>query len=236
MLFLTPFYFNFSYIFLLIMLASILLRYGKVTSIVSTVEYLVPFESEAYMCLGVILAYVVDCIIGVKLFSHWGVLSIIIALLGVFLIADVKLQIRKLRVNLIIRLICDVGSGYCARYALQYCSNALYILLLNVTIVLIFCWKYDFAYHRANRGVIKLVVIQQFLGFLCLFLGNIVAQQSVTAYAFIRPVSLAICVIIAYFRKNEVELPVKAGKPRQPKIRDVIAIAFIIAGIWLQAV
>ena len=236
MLFLTPFYLDFSYILVLILFASIVLRYGKVTAIVSTVEYLVPFESEAYMCLGVILAYVVDCILGIKGFSHWGVLSIIITLFGVFLIADVKLQIKKLRINLVIRLICDVGSGYCARYALLYCSNAMYILTLNLMIVLIFCRLYKFEYHKRNWGIIKLVLIQQFLGFLCLFFGNIVAQQSVTAYAFIRPISLAICVIIAYFYKN---IPVSVGmfgKPRQPKIKDVVAIVFIISGIYLQTI
>ena len=128
MLVLTPFYFTFSYMLALILLVSILLRYGKMTAIVSTVEHLVPYESEAYMCLGVILAYVADCILGIKAFSHWGVLSIILALLGVFLIADVKFQIKRFRINLIIRLVCDVGLGYCARFALQYCSNAMYIL------------------------------------------------------------------------------------------------------------
>ena len=236
MLFLSPFYFNFSYIFILILLVSVLLRYGKVTSIVSTVEYLVPFESEAYMCLGVIIAYVTDCIFRIKVFSYWGVLSVIIALLGVFLIADVKLQIRKLRINLIIRLFCDVGSGYCARYALLYCSNAMYILLLNLLIVVIFSWKYKFAYHKEKLGIIKLVVIQQFLGFICLFLGNLVAQQSVTAYAFIRPVSLAVCIFIAFFYKNQMLLKSKSGDPRRPKIRDVFAVAFIVAGIYLQTV
>lgn len=234
MLVLTPFYFDFNYMLVLILLVSILLRYGKVTSIVSTVEHLVPYESEAYMCLGVILAYIVDCIIGIKIFSHWGVLSIAITLLGVFLIADVKLQIRKLRLNLIIRLICDVGLGYCARYALLYCSNAMYILLLNLSIVLIFSWTYKIDYHKENWKIIKLVIIQQFLGFICLFLGNIVAQQSVTAYAFIRPISLAICVIIAFFYKNKTVLGGIYGEPRTPNLKDVIAIALIISGIFLQ--
>jgi hypothetical protein len=155
---------------------------------------------------------------------------------GVFLIADVKLQIKKLRLNLIIRIICDVGLGYCARYALLYCSNAMYILVLNLMIVLIFGWKYKFDYHKENRGIIKLVIIQQFLGFICLFLGNIVAQQSVTAYAFIRPVSLAICVVIAFFYKNETVLGGKFGEARHPKTKDAVAIVLIISGICLQII
>jgi len=236
MLFLTPFYFNFGYNLVLILLASLLLRYGRMTSIVSTLEHLVPYESEAYMCLGIVLAYVVDCMLGIKSFSHWGVLSVIITLLGVFLVADVKLQIKKLRVNLIIRLFCDVGLGYCARYALLYCSNAMYILMLNSMIVLIFCWRYKFNYHKEHWGILKLVIVQQFLGFICLYLGNIVAQQSVTYYAFIRPISLAVCVVTAYFYKDKAVLGGKYGEPRQPKLKDIIAIAFIISGIYLQTV
>jgi len=234
MLLLTPVYLNVSYMLGLILLASIVLRYGKMTAIVSTVEYLVPYESEAYMCLGVIVAFVADCILGVKVFTHWGVLSVITALVGVFLIADVKLQIGKLRINLVVRIVCDVGLGYCARYALLYCSNAMYILLLNLLIVLIFGWRYKLAYHRENRGIVKLVMIQQALGFICLYMGNVVAQQSVTAYAFIRPISLAVCVIIAFFYKNEAVLGCKSGKPRRPKAKDIIAIAFIVSGICLQ--
>lgn len=236
MLFLTPFYFEFSYVFIIVMLVSLILRYGKMTTLFSTIEYLAPFESEAYMCLGVILAYITDCIVGIKTFSHWGILSIAITLPGVFLISDVKLQIRKLRVNLIIRIICDLGLGYCARYALIYCSNALYILILNLIIVLVFCWRYKPNYHKEKFGIIKLVAIQQFLGFLCLYFGNIVTQLSVTAYAFIRPMSLALCVIIAFFYKNKTVLGGKLMKARQPKIKDVIAIALIISGICLQTI
>ena len=233
MLFFTPFYFNFNYILVLVLLLSVLLRYGKMTSIVSTVGYLVPYESEAYMCLGVIIAYVMDCVIGIKSFTYWGVLSTFLTLLGVFFIADVKLQVKKLRINLIVRLFCDVGLGYCARYALMYCSNAVYILLLNVIIVLVFGWKYKLSDHQERVPVLKLVLIQQFLGFICLFLGNIVAQQSVTAYAFIRPISLAMCVIIAFFYKNEAVL---GHAPRRPRMRDVVAIGLIISGIGLQVV
>ena len=236
MLFFTPFYFNFSYVLILLLLVSLLLRYGKMTAIVSTVEHLVPYESEAYMCLGVVLAYITDCIIGIKIFSYWGVLSVFLTLIGVFLISDVKLQIKKLRKNLIIRLLCDVGLGYCSRYALLYCTNATYILLLNLMIVLIWVWKYKFNDHKENFPVIKPIIIQQSLGFICLFLSNIVVQKSVTAYAFIRPITLAMCVVIAFFYKNSPSLMDKFPEPRCPKMKDVIAITFIIAGICLQTI
>ena len=235
-LIITPFYFSFSPILAAILLVSVLLRYGKLTAIVSTVERMVPFESEAYMCLGIILAYCVDCAIGVKVFSWLGALSIVIALLGVFLIADVKLRVKNFRLNLIIRIICDVGLGYCARYALHYCSNAMYILLLNLLIVLIWGWRYKLGYHKSNARVLKFVALQQFLGFICLFLGNMVARQSVTAYAFIRPVSLALCIVIAFFYKNKFVLNDKFGEPRRPKLKDAAAVALIAAGICLQAV
>ena len=223
----TPVYFNPSYWLILIFAVSVLLRYGKLTAIVSTVEKLVPYESEAYMCLGIILAYIIDSVTGIKSFTYWGVLSVLLAVAGVFLIADIKLQIKKLRINLIIRIICDVGLGYAARYALIFCSNSLYILILNAIIVLISFHRYKFKSHKENFPVIKLVLVQQFLGFICLFLGNIAAQQSVTSYAFIRPITLTFCVLTAFITKKE---------ERTPKIKDLFAVALIAGGICLQVV
>ena len=239
MVFVTPFYFNFNYWLIPIFAGALLFRYGKMAAIVSTMKHLVPYESEAYMCLSVILAYIADCVIGVKFFSLLGVLSITITILGVFLIADVKLKIKHLQKGIIIRILCDVGLAYCTRYALLYCSNALFILLLNLIIVLIFSWKYKLNEHKKNLSVIKLVIIQQFLGFIVLFLGNIVTQQSVTAYSFIRPIELAICILIALFAKNKFLLygqSADSNNSRSPKIKDGIAIAFIITGIFLQTI
>jgi len=239
MVFVTPFYFSLSYWLIPIFAGALLFRYGKMAAIVATMKHLVPYESESYMCLSVILAYVIDCLIGVKAFSLFGVLSIVITLLGVFLIADVKLKIKNLQKGIIIRILCDVGLAYCTRYALSYCSNALFILLLNSIIVLIFSWKYKLSDHKKNITVIKLVIIQQFLGFIVLFLGNMVTQQSVTAYSFIRPIELAICILIAMFVKNKSLLygqSAELSKSRSPKIKDGIAIAFIVAGIVLQTI
>jgi len=223
----TPVYFEPSIWLLPIFATSILLRFGKMTSIVSTMEKLVPYESEAYMCLGVILAYIIDCVAGIKVVSHWGILSVVLAIGGVFLIADVKLQIKKLRKNLIIRIICDVGLGYLARYALLFCSNALYILLLNAIIVLIWFHRYKLSSYKENFPVIKLVLIQQFLGFICLFLGNIAAQQSVTEYSFIRPITLTFCVLTAFVTKKE---------SRTPSFKDFAAVLLIAGGVCFQVV
>ena len=190
-------------------------------------EKLVPYESEAYMCLGVILAYIIDCIASIKLFTLWGSLSILFAVAGVFLISDVKLQIRRLRIDLCFRIACDVGLGFVTRYALSFCSNALYILLLNAIIVMIWAHKYKPSTYKENFPVIKLVIFQQFLGFICLFLGNIAVQQSVTAYAFIRPLALGFCILAAFVTKKEA---------RTPRIKDFVAGVLIIGGVCLQAI
>ena len=227
MLIFTHVYFTPTFWLIPIFIVSVFLRYGKQISEASTMEKLVPYESEAYMCLGVILAYIIDCIASIKLFTLWGSLSILFAVTGVFLISDVKLRIKKLRLNLIIRIVCDVGLGFVTRYALLFCSNSLYILLLNSIIVLIWAHKYKLSSYKDNFCVIKLVVIQQFLGFICLFLGNMAAQQSVTAYAFIRPLALAFCILAAFVTKKEARIP---------KIKDFAAGALIIGGICLQAI
>ena len=223
----TPVYFTPTLWLIPIFAVSVFLRYGKQIAEASTMEKLVPYESEAYMCLGVILAYIIDCAAAIKSFTLWGCLSIVLAVAGVFLISDVKLQIRKLRISLIIRIVCDVGLGFVTRYALLFCSNSLYILLLNAVIVLLWAHKYKLHSYKDNFPVIKLVIIQQALGFICLFLGNMAAQQSVTAYAFIRPLALAFCILAAFVTKKEA---------RVPKVKDFAAGALIIGGICLQAV
>ena len=230
----TPFYFKFGYELAILFAVSIVLRYGKMATEVSTIQFLAPFESEAYMCLGVVWAYIIDCVFRIKAFSAIGVISLFIVLLGVFLIADIKLQIRKLRVNLLLRIFCDVTLGYITRLALIYCSNAMYILTLNVLIVLIFAWQYKWSYHRGNGRIVKLIIIQQTLGIFCLFMGNFAAQQSITTYAFIRPLALTLCVIISFFYNKRANRDGRA-ELRQPKVRDAVAVGCIVAGICLHS-
>jgi len=106
-------------------------------------------------------------------------------------------------------------------------------------IILVFSWSYKFSDHKKNLNVIRLVIIQQFLGFIVLFLGNAVTQQSVTAYSFIRPIELALCIIIAMFVKNKSLLygqGTVANESRSPRVKDGIAIAFIVSGIFLQTI
>jgi len=227
MLPLSPFLWKPSLWLIPIFAASVLLRYGKLTAIVPTTEKLVPYESQAYMCLGVFLAYVIDGIAGIRAFSVWGVLSVLLAVGGVFLMADVKLRLRKLRVQLLVRILCDVGGGFLTRYALLYCSNALYILLLNAVIVLLWLPRCSLRSYKENSPALKLVFVQQLLGFACLFLGNMAAQKSVTLYAFIRPITLAFCILLAFLTKKEA---------RTPKIKDFLAAAYIGAGMYLQTI
>jgi len=122
MLVFTPVYFVPDLWLIPILIVSVVLRYGKQIAEASTVEKLVPYESEAYMCLGVILAYIIDCVAAIKPFTLWGSLSILCAVAGAFLISDVKLQIRKLRMSLVVRIVCDVGLGF--MLILRECSCA----------------------------------------------------------------------------------------------------------------
>jgi len=227
MLLVTPVHFSFSLWLLPLLTVAVLLRYGKQTAEAACMETLVPFESEAYMCLGVVLAYGIDATLGIKAVSVWGALSVALALSGVFLMADVRLRASRLRLNLVIRIGCDVGLGLCTRYALQFCSNALFILLLNGLIALLWCRQYPPRVWKEKTRFIKPVLIQQALGFVCLYLGNLAVQQSVTAYAFIRPIALALCICTAFVSKKEA---------RVPKIKDFLAGLLIAAGIGLQLV
>lgn len=117
--------FKFSIIPIILLIIAMFLRYKKQHTIVGCLTHLNPYESSTYMSLGIILAFIIDSIIGVKEFNLISIASITLTLIGVFTIADVKLNIKSLQKDLLIRIICEVGLGYVAHYILKYWSNAI---------------------------------------------------------------------------------------------------------------
>jgi len=108
------------------------IRYKRQHTVVGCLTYLSPYESTAYMCLGIILSFIIDTIIGVKQFSLVAIASIVLTLMGVFILADAKLRIKTLQNDLLIRIILTVAIGYVTHYILNYWSNATFILILNL--------------------------------------------------------------------------------------------------------
>ena len=123
--------FEFNIISIGLLIVAMFLRYNKQHAVQGSLKYLNPYEVSTYMSLGIILAFIVDSVLGIKEFTITTVLSIFITLLGVFILADVKLKIKELQKDLIVRILCEVALGYVAHYMLKHWSNAVYILLLN---------------------------------------------------------------------------------------------------------
>ncbi len=140
--------FEFSIIPIILLIIAMFLRYKKQHTIVGCLTHLNPYESSTYMSLGIILAFIIDSIIGVKQFNLISIASITLTLIGVFTIADVKLNIKSLQKDLLIRIICEVGLGYVAHYILKYWSNAIYILLLNLSLTVLFSKGYTWKYNK----------------------------------------------------------------------------------------
>lgn len=106
--------FEFGIVPILLLVVAMFLRYKKQHTIVGCLTHLNPYESSTYMSLGIILAFIIDSILGVKQFNLISIISISLTLLGVFTLADVKLNIKSLQKDLIIRILCEVGLRVCS--------------------------------------------------------------------------------------------------------------------------
>ncbi len=218
------FKFKLSIIPILLLILAMFVRYKKQHTLVGCLKHLNPYELSSYMSLGIVLAFVIDSLFGIKEFSIITFASIVLTLIGIFILSDVKLKIKSLQKDLIIKILCEVGMGYIAHYILKYWSNASYILILNLLLTLIFSKDYKFEYHKKNKDIIKWVFIQQTFGFLATYFGNYLYSKSVVLSSFTKPITIVLTILVAFFLKD---------KSKSIKLKDVFAVFIVALGIAL---
>lgn len=216
--------FELNIIPLILLIIAMFLRYKKQHTIVGCLKYLNPYEDSAYLTLGIIIAFVIDVILGIESISIFSILSILLTVIGVFAISNSKLKIKNLQKDLIVRITTSLLMSYVTHYMLQYLSNAVFILIMNLLLTIIFSKGYNFKYHKEHKNIIKWVFTQQLFGFCSLYMSNYLASNSVTLSSYVRPTSIIVVVIIAMFFKD---------KERKPNFKQVIGILFVILGICL---
>ena len=104
--------------------------------------------------LGIIIAFVIDVILGIEDLKIISVLSILLTVVGVFVIANSKIKIKNLQKDLIIRIITSLLMSYTTHFILQYWSNSIYLLLLNLMLILICSKGYTCKYHKQHKNCI----------------------------------------------------------------------------------
>lgn len=208
----------------LLLLIAMLLRYNKQKTIVGCLTYLNPYEDSAYLSLGLLIAFIIDVILGIQTLKIISFISIFITILGVFLISNSKLKIKNLRLDIFVRITTSLLMGYVTHYILIYWSNALFIFILNLFLTLLFCKDYNIKYYTKTKKNIKWCFIQQAFGFTSLYLSNILMSNSVTLSNYVRPTSIIIVLIIALFLKD---------KEKKPTIKQVLGILLVVTGIFL---
>lgn len=218
------FKFSFEIIPILLLVAAMFLRYNKQKTIVGCLTQLNPYEDSAYLTLGLLIAFIIDVLLGIQSLRIISVISIILTIVGVFLIANAKLKIKSLRLDILIRIATSLLMGYVTHYILNYWSNAMFLFVLNLLLTLMFSKDYKFNYYKRQRSIIKWVFIQQAFGFTSLYLSNILMSNSVTLSNYVRPTSIIIVLLIALMFKD---------KEKRPTIRQVFGIILIVTGIFL---
>jgi len=123
-----------------------------------------------------------------------------------------------------IRILFTVAMGYVTYYILNYWSNAMFIFILNLLLIIIFAKRYTIEYHIKNKEIIKWTFIQQTFGFSSTYIGNYISSISVMMNSYIRPVEIVISTIIAIFMKSS---------EKKPKVIDLFAIMLVAIGVWL---
>lgn len=216
--------FTFGIVPIILLLIAMFLRYNKQHTIVGCLKYLNPYEDSAYLTLGIIIAFVIDVLLGIESFGFFSILSIILTIVGAFAISNSKLKIKNLQKDLLIRITTSLLMSYTTHFMLEYWSNAIFLLVLNILLTIIFSKGYNIKYYKKQGKIIKWVYIQQFFGFCSLYLSNYLASNSVTLSSYVRPTSIIVVVLIAMFFKD---------KNKKPTIKQIFGIILILSGIFL---
>ena len=95
--------FTFNIVPLILLVLAMVLRYKKQHTIVGCLKYLNPYEDSAYLTLGIVIAFIIDVVLGIEDLKYISILSILLTVVGVFAIANSKLKIKNLQKDLIIR-------------------------------------------------------------------------------------------------------------------------------------
>ena len=214
--------FTFGLIPILLLIVAMILRYIKQKAFVGCYRYLDPHEMNTYLTLALLIAFVIDTICGIKEFTYLSAIAILLVLVGVFSLTGVKLRINNLKKDLIIRILSEVAFGYIAYFILKYWSNAVYMLLLNLCLVLVVTPTYKISYHKKNKNIFLFIILQQAFGFTYTYINNYLSSNAVTYSSFVRPLSLILVTIFAFFAK---------GIDKKPTVKDIISILFVVAGV-----
>ncbi len=218
------FKFTFEIIPFILLLMAMILRYNKQKTVVGCLTYLNPYEDSAYLSLGLFISFIIDVILGIQMLKVISFISIVITIIGVFLIANSKLKIKNLRLDILVRITTSLLMGYVTHYILIYWSNAMFIFILNLFLTLLFCKDYNFKYYKKTKSILKLCFVQQAFGFSEVYLSNILISSSVTLSNYVKPTSIIIVLIIAMFFKN---------KEKRPTMKQVVGISLVVSGIFL---
>lgn len=220
------FKFVMSIISIFLIILAMIVRYYKQHTVVGCLKYLNPYEDASYLTLGIVVAYIIDILLGIENISITKIFSIFLIIAGVFILSDVKLKISNLKKDLAVRIILSLIMGYITHFALKYMSNGLFLLTINLILVIIFAKDYNFKYHISKKNIIKWVFIQQFFGFMYLYLYNYLSAISVTLSSYVKPVAIISVVIISLFFKD---------RNKKPSSSQIFGIVLILGGVYLNS-
>ena len=218
------FKFEINLITILLLILAGFIRYIKQRSFVGCYRKLQPFEFKTYMSVTLIICFLIDLGLGIQTFNIFKVISIILILLGLLLVCNIKLNIKNIGKELILRILSDVIMGYIIYILLKYWSNGIFILILNLLLVIIFTPIYKpYKNDKINMKMFGLILLQQTFGFSYTYMNNYLSSISVTLSSFVSPISLILISLTAII----------INKDKRPNLYNFFGIIMVAIGILL---
>lgn len=222
MMFFEPIQFEFELFPFLLLGAAAFLRYYQQHAVIGMVRKLEPYQYQAYLTMGIVITYFIDCFLGTRTLALENIISIVLVLSGVLLIGKVKLERSTLNKDILIRVLCGIIQGYVTFYILKYWSNAFYIFSLNLVLTLPFIKKYNNEKHENRSEILKWVFLQQTFGFIAVYITNALMAESVTLGVYVVPMAIILAFLFSYFKNY-------SGK--KFTFKDTVAVVMVILGI-----
>lgn len=224
MMVLEPVRFSLEFFPVLLLVIAAFLRYYQQHAVVGMVRKLEPYQYQTYLTMGLILTYLIDCILGTRILNWQSSASVALVLSGVLLIGNFKAEFNTLNKDILVRIFCGIIQGYVTFYILKYWSNAFYIFSLNFVLTVPFIKRYRSEVHRNRPEIIKWVFLQQSFGFIAVYLTNKLMSESVTLGIYVVPAAIVMAFLFSFFKNY-------SGK--RLVFKDVLAIIMVATGIYL---
>lgn len=218
--------FTFSWIAVLILLLSVLVRGLNLFFFAKGLNTLSPMEITSIISLSAIFTYFYDVLMGRLTFSILSVIFLLLIVLGCFILTKGKIGFKEAKISILITIVTQVGRGILANFAMQHMNSATYLFLM-AGITLIVLLPFVKVFKPTKFSMVEGFKLQ-ILGTIGFLIEMVLAKESVTLFMLTSPAIMISTIFLT--------LIFKKGVGNIPQKRQILGSAVIVVGMILYIV